>query len=238
MRISILRRLRLTASFAVAMPLLVVSLATRGQSEETKRQSFLELDIVRGDVLLPNVGRTSLVAAAEAVAANADSAITHFRISRSGAARNLEVVGFGESLRPGDTVEIEFGVKRDGFVSIWSKSAENEVKRVVPNKHMSGAVGNAVHVRSGEPYRIASDGRLVKGGEAVGRTGKPWHIRVREPYGSAEVYLRWSEAESSHLPEAEDTFVDLESFGRALEPISSENRKVHSVVIGYEVVRP
>ena len=199
--------------------------------------SFLDLEVIRNDA--PDVPLTRGIAAvaeavAEALEVRAEDSIKDVRLAKVGADEKLSRVAWGGGLAPGQEVTVAFDVERDGFVSIWSLDADRKPSRVLPNR-FGTTEANGVPVRAGVRYRAGGGGLFEGGDKAPAR--KAWTLRITEPHGPAEVFVRWSAHEQWQLPEG--AFGGLRDFGKSLEEATRDSPPSdrHNLVHRYEVVQ-
>ena len=178
------------------------------------------------------VGEIVPEAVAEALEDRAEGSIKNFRLAKVEAGEKLSRVERGEGLAPGQEVTVAFDVERDGFVSIWSLDADRKLSRVLPNQ-FGTTKANGVPVRAGVRYLVGGGG-LFENDEQVAPAGA-WTLRITEPYGSAEVYVRWTAQEQRQL--AEDAFEDVGAFGKSLERATRDSPPPETLVRRYEVVQ-
>ena len=220
---------------SLTVPLLVAPSTTHAQGQEP--ESFLDLGSVRDELaIVPRPGvAAARLSVAEGLTVAGNDVVANFRLLRLLEGGGERIVEYGDSLQPGDKATLEFNVKRDGFVSIWSLDANKAPKRLVPNKFMLRDGTNGVPVRSGASYRI--DGRgMLENDERLGNPEREWHLVAKEPYGTAEVLLRWTE--SLKLQPPGDAFVDLSAFDKEVSRVTraAPVKAWTSLVIHYQVV--
>ncbi len=229
----------------IGTAMLLAVLLGQGQAQvsSTQPDSFLDLDVVQDDVRedIKRVQPGGVVRGSErarnivpeALESKAEGYVENFRLASVDGKKTSRAGSVGR-FRPGGVATLEFDAKRDGFVSIWSRDANGKPSRLVPNKFMK-TTDNALRVRAGAKYRASGRG-LFEDGSELPQT-EEWQLTVKEPYGMAEVFLRWAESAQEHL--TEDAFVDLDAFGKALRSAHSRGSPAsrRNLTIRYEVAR-
>lgn len=129
----------------------------------------------------------------------------------------------GPTLAEGDRVAVCAVPRRDGYVSVWSRTLDGaRPERVFPNDHT--------------PEARARKGGRVTGGEEIcfGDRTEGYGFRVTPPFGGAEVYLHWSpDLNGQFAPEEIPQIPDPGTAPAA----RSAAAPYSSVTIGYTVSR-
>lgn len=116
---------------------------------------------------------------------------TSLRIERvANGGRTRAQVGNGETVRIGDRVVLCFGAEADGYVSVWSRDAEQNVPvRVFPNEYSVSTANQ----------RGAA---VVAGQEVCIGEGDGFGLEIGPPVGDAEVYLHFTRDEALQFDES------------------------------------